>query len=141
MTKTQRDTIKTNADNLVVPGAVLTAVGGASLIVAGVLWRAGVKAEENDYCNNNECESSSPGNWFTPAPGLGFFMNGITFFCVGDAALVTGVVLLSVGLSKRKKMERNKLAFDIRTRRGKVTLEPTFAAGENGGVFGLVGRF
>ena len=38
MTKTERHTNKTNANNMIIPGAVLTAVGGVGLIIGGVLW-------------------------------------------------------------------------------------------------------
>jgi hypothetical protein len=55
--------------------------------------------------------------------------------------LAAGVPLLTVGLVKRKKIKSGELGFNINTKHGKLTLEPVFAAGENGGVFGLSGRF
>jgi hypothetical protein len=117
--------LKTKADKLIISGAVLTGVGGIGLIIGGAL----IKNERDNY---------DPDEWFA---GLGAAIYSISLMPTFGVVLVTGIVLLSVGLAKRKKMERNSLAFDIKTKHGKVTLEPTFAASENGGVFGLSGRF
>jgi hypothetical protein len=112
--ETKPSPLRTKADKLIISGAVLTAVGGASLIVFGA-----VQATQDGYIE------------LLTLPGLQ----------IGGIVLATGIVVLSVGLAKRKKMKRNSLAFDIKTKHGKVTLEPTFAASENGGIFGLSGRF
>ncbi len=124
---------ETDANSFIVPGSILTVVGGAMTIIGGVLMRVG-QDEYDEECKKVECRM---GSW----PGAEKQVPGIGLFVVGLPTLIIGVILLSVGLVKRKRMERNKLAFDIRTKRGKITLEPTFAAGENGGVFGLSGRF
>jgi hypothetical protein len=121
------------ADRLITSGTILTGVGGLVTIIGGIVL--GVGLNENDNCNDDDCQD----DYFLP--GAGGVLAGSTLLGIGGTALITGVILLSVGLAKRKKMERNKLAFDIRTKHGKVTLEPTFAASENGAVFGLSGRF
>jgi hypothetical protein len=135
ITKTQRQTIQTNARNLIEPGGFLTAFGGLNTIIGGALLGASLN-EPDDTCNDDECGEE----WFDYGPVMKT-ITGITFLSIGGTMFITGVVLLSVGLAKRRKMERNKLAFEIHTKHGKLTLEPAIAAGENGGVFGLSGRF
>jgi hypothetical protein len=111
MTKNQRFTIQSDARNLIIPGAILTAVGGVMTIVASI-----------------------PSLWFY---GVGELEVGV----IGFSSFIAGVILLPIGLVKRKKIKSGELGFNINTRRRKITLEPAIAAGKNGGVFGLSGRF
>ena len=129
MTKTQRYTIQTNANNLVIPGAVFTAVGGAMSICGIVLMSIG---QTTTTTTTETGSSSETSDWTGP---------GAILLGMGGAILIPGLIMLPIGLKKRKKMEQDKLAFDINTKHCKLTLEPAFAAGENGGVFGLSGRF
>ncbi|MCP4198179.1 MAG: hypothetical protein GY762_13600 [Proteobacteria bacterium] len=111
MTQTQRTTIQTNAKNLIIPGAILTAVGGVMTIVASI-----------------------PSLWFY---GIGELEVGV----IGFSSFITGAILLTIGLVKRRRIKRGEFGFNINTKRRRITLEPAIAAGENGGVFGLSGRF
>jgi hypothetical protein len=72
-------------------------------------------------------------------PGVNLI--GIPLLVPGSAVLASGIILLAVGYKKRRKMASEKLAFDIKTKHCKLTLEPAIAAGKNGGMFGLSGRF
>jgi len=130
---------KNNADSLISSGAILTGFGGVFAAMGGAFFGAGLTDNENDNCYDDECDDSHATSLYSP--GTGKALVGITLLSIGGSALITGVVLLSVGLAKRKKMKHDILAFDIRTKHGKLTLEPAIAAGENGGVFGLSGRF
>jgi hypothetical protein len=120
MTKTQRHTIKTKAVNLIVPGFFLTVVGGAVSILGAVLMITDASDENS----------------------MGFGVYYGSFILVpGSVVFGTGIALLTFGFVRRSQIKRDKLAIDIRTKHGKLTLEPIIAAGENGGVFGLSGRF
>ncbi len=120
---------ETDADSFVASSAIVTGLGALAAITGGVLIIAG-----NNECDGQECDDPLP-------PGTEKVVTGIPFLTLGGVMFITGVVLLSVGIAKREKIKREKLAFDINTKHGKLTLEPIIAAGENGGMFGLSGRF
>lgn len=122
MTKTQRLTITSNAKNLIIPGAILTGIGGFAAVLGIVVIAQNQSAEDE----------------LSRGVGQSF---AFVFLFPGSMVLAGGVALLTVGLVKRKNMQREKLAFDIRTKHGKLTLKPALAAGENVGVLGLSGRF
>ncbi len=127
MTKNQRLTIKAKGVNLIVPGVILIAVGGAAIIAGAII------TAENESSDADDIGDAISAGYAT--------MVGIPLLAPGIIVLATGAILLAIGLEKRKKIKSGQLAFDIKTRHGKLTLEPAIAAGENGGVFGLSGRF
>jgi hypothetical protein len=128
MTKTQRLTIRSYAKNLIVPGATLTAVGGAAAIGGAIVF---IMASSEPVEDISDAISQVTGIVYI----------GIPLLAPGGVVLITGVALLASGLVKRKKIRRGEFGFNINTKRRRITLEPAIAAGENGGVFGLSGRF
>ncbi len=105
--------------NMILAGAILTGIGGATMIVGFTNIFVGALNDEKDI-----------------------FRSGLIIAPTGMVTLLIGASLLSVGTKiKNFPPRKETLGFCIPVKDRTIVLEPTLAVGDNAGMFGLSGRF